>query len=166
MYICQSKSLKSTHLSYPLSIHTFVLYICVSISCKQVHLYHFSRSHIYAFLFVLCINGCFSDLTFGTRMGRWTMILVGFWGAWGALPWWRDDSLGKILMLGKIEGKRTRGWQRIRWSDSITNSSVDQIHQWTWKWTNSRRQCRTGNPGVLQSTGSQRAGHDLATEQQ
>ena len=28
----------------------------------------------------------------------------------------------KILMLGKIEGKRRRGWQRIKWLDSITNS--------------------------------------------
>ena len=35
---------------------------------------------------------------------------------------WRTDSLGKSLMLGKIEGKRRRGWPRIRWLDSITNS--------------------------------------------
>ena len=34
----------------------------------------------------------------------------------------RADSLEKILMLGNIEGKRRRGWQRIRWLDSITNS--------------------------------------------
>ena len=32
------------------------------------------------------------------------------------------DSLEKTLMLGKIEGKRRRGWQRKRWLDSITNS--------------------------------------------
>ena len=34
----------------------------------------------------------------------------------------RANSLEKILMLGKIEGKRRRRWQRIRWSDSITDS--------------------------------------------
>ena len=34
----------------------------------------------------------------------------------------RADSLGKTLMLGKIKGKRRRGWQRMRWLDSITNS--------------------------------------------
>ena len=34
----------------------------------------------------------------------------------------RTDSLEKTLMLGKIEGKRRRGWQRIRWIDSITVS--------------------------------------------
>ena len=34
----------------------------------------------------------------------------------------RTDSLEKILMLGKIEGRRIRGWQRMRWLDGITNS--------------------------------------------
>jgi len=34
----------------------------------------------------------------------------------------RADLLGKTLMLGKIEGKRRRGWQRMRWLDSITDS--------------------------------------------
>ena len=33
----------------------------------------------------------------------------------------RADSLGKTLTLGKIEGKRRRGWQRMRWLDGITN---------------------------------------------
>ena len=35
---------------------------------------------------------------------------------------WRADSLEKILMLGKIEGGRRRGWQRMRWLDGITDS--------------------------------------------
>ena len=35
---------------------------------------------------------------------------------------WRDDSVKKTLMLRKIEGKRKRGWQRMKWLDSITNS--------------------------------------------
>ena len=35
---------------------------------------------------------------------------------------WRTDSLEKALMLGKIEGRRRRGWQRARWLDNITNS--------------------------------------------
>ena len=34
----------------------------------------------------------------------------------------RTDSLEKPLMLGKIEGRRTRGWQRTRWLDGITDS--------------------------------------------
>jgi len=35
---------------------------------------------------------------------------------------WRTNSLEKTLMLGKIEGRRRRGWQRMRWLDGITNS--------------------------------------------
>ena len=35
----------------------------------------------------------------------------------------RTDSLEKTLMLGKIEGKRRRGWQKMRWLDGITNST-------------------------------------------
>ena len=34
----------------------------------------------------------------------------------------RTDSLEKTLMLGKIEGRRRRGWQRMRWLDGITDS--------------------------------------------
>ena len=33
----------------------------------------------------------------------------------------RTDSLEKTLMLGKIEGRRRRGWQRMRWFDGITD---------------------------------------------
>ena len=34
----------------------------------------------------------------------------------------RAESFGKTLMLGKIEGRRRRGWQRMRWLDGITDS--------------------------------------------
>ena len=35
---------------------------------------------------------------------------------------WRTDSMEKTLMLGKTEGRRRRGWQRMRWLDGITDS--------------------------------------------
>ena len=35
---------------------------------------------------------------------------------------WRVDSLEKTLMVGRIEGRRRRGWQRMRWLDGITDS--------------------------------------------
>ena len=70
---------------------------------------------------------------------------------------WRVDSLEKTLMLGKIEGGRRRGWQRMKWLDGF-------ITQWTWVWVNSGSLWWTGRPGVLQFMGSQRIRHDWITE--
>ena len=42
---------------------------------------------------------------------------------------WRIDSLGKTLMLGKIEGWRRRGQQRIRWLDGITDSILSKLRE-------------------------------------
>ena len=70
---------------------------------------------------------------------------------------WRTDSLEKTLMLGKIEEGRRRGWQRMRWLDAITDLM-------TWVWMNSGSWWWTGRPGVLRFMGSQRVGHDWATE--
>ena len=53
----------------------------------------------------------------------------------------RADSLKNTLMLGKIEGRKRRGRQRMRWLDGITNS-LDMTES-------SRRWWRTGKPGVL-----------------
>ena len=65
----------------------------------------------------------------------------------------RADSLEKTLMLGKIEGGRRRGQQRTRWLDGITNS-MDMSLSKLWELA------MEGKPGVLQSMGSQRVGHD------
>ena len=69
----------------------------------------------------------------------------------------RTDSLKQTLMLGKIEGRRRRGRQRIRWLDGITDSMDLSL--------SSRRWWRTEKPGMLQSMGSWRVGQDWATEQ-
>ena len=67
----------------------------------------------------------------------------------------RADTLEKTLML--TEGRRRRGWQKLRWLDGITDSvdmSLGNSGIWWW----------TGRPGVLRSMGSQRVGHNWATE--
>ena len=69
---------------------------------------------------------------------------------------WRTDSFEKTLMLGKIEGKRRRRWQRDGWMASPTRG--------TWVWVTSRSWWWTGRPGVLRFMGSQRVRHDWATE--
>ena len=69
----------------------------------------------------------------------------------------RADSLEKTLLLRTIEGKRRRGQQRMRWLDDITDlmvMSLSNSGSWWWR----------GRPGVLQFMGSQRVGHDRATE--
>ena len=72
---------------------------------------------------------------------------------------WRAGSLEKTLILGKTEGKWRKGsWRRDSYIASLT--------QWIWIWSNSGRYWRNGKPGVLQSMGLHKVGHDLATEQQ
>ena len=69
----------------------------------------------------------------------------------------RTNSLDKTLMLGKTEGRRGRGW--LIWDSWIASCTC-----WTWVWASSRSWWWTGCPGVLQSMGSQRVGHDRVTE--
>ena len=71
----------------------------------------------------------------------------------------RTDSLEKTLILGKIEGKRGREQQRMRWLHGITNS-VDMNLGKLQETVRNRETCG------LQSTEMQRVRHDLATEQQ
>ena len=87
---------------------------------------------------------------------------------------WRADSLEKTLMLGKIDHKRRKGWQRMSWLDSITDSMVMNLSKlpetvkdregwcaavhgvtksptWFADWTTTTQSKDTSSPGSLHS---------------
>ena len=68
----------------------------------------------------------------------------------------RTDSLEKTLMPGKIEGRRRRGYQRMRWLDGIIYAMDMNLGK--------LREIKTRRPGMLQSVGLQRVRYHWMTE--
>ena len=95
-----------------------------------------------------------------TPKGNQSWVFTGGTHAEAETPiLWPPDVKNWLILkdpdAGEIEGRR-RGWQRVRWSDGITDRPWVWVSSGSWWWT--------GKPGLLQSMGSQRVGYDWATE--
>ena len=90
---------------------------------------------------------------------EWGWIYSAFLLEILGLPDVKSQLIGKDLVLGKIEDKRRRGGQRMRWLDSINNSMDMNLSKL-------QEIVKDKKPGVLQSTGSQRVRYDPVNGQQ
>ena len=115
------------------------------------------------------------ELTPGMKeFKRLILKLLPFWQtlSWITIskPWsWKSSTL-TTWRKESTQWKRPWSWERLWDGGEQGNRGWDgwmaSPTQWTWVWENSGKQWSTGKPGMLQTMGSQRVGHDLATEQQ
>ena len=104
-------------------------------------------------------------LTQGSNLGllHWRVNSLPETLSWSfktLVTWWEEPTCWKRLWCWERLEAGGEGGER-GWDDWMASPT-----QWTWIWGNSGRLWGTGRPGALQFTGLQRAGHDLATEQQ
>ena len=98
--------------------------------------------------------------------GNQSWIFIGRTDAEAEAPIFRPPDM-KNWLIGK-DPEKTEGWERLKAGGEGDNRGWDgwmaSLTQLTWVWASSRSWWWTGKPGVLQSMGLQRVGHDWATE--
>ena len=153
--------LKSRDITLPTKVHMVkamvfpvVMYECESWIIKKAECQRTDAFELWCWRRLLKIPWTARRSNQSTLKGSQPWIFIEKTDAEAPVLWPPD---AKSLMLGKVEGRRRRGWQRMRgWMASPT--------QWTWVWMNSGRWWWTGRPGMLRFMGSQRMGRDWATE--
>ena len=81
------------------------------------------------------------------------------------LSWWLASKIKQTFLSINLEPLLASEWLIVGpHSQSHYLYPISSLTQWTWVWVNSGSWWWTGRPGVLQSMGSQRVGHDWATE--
>ena len=151
-------------------------------SCQQ-------RPIVKAMFFPVVMDGCESWTIKKTKCRRTDAFELWCWRKLLRVPWTAKRSNlsilkeinpeypleGLMLKLNlqyfghMMQTADSKHWARLRAGgeagDRGWNVWIASPIQWTWIWANSRRQWRTGKPGMLQSMGSQRVRHDWETEQ-
>ena len=148
--------------------------------CLSLFLYFLSPSDLQAALCKLGLTSGSGSIffTWGSYSSLQIFHLFPFWGLF-PFVYLLADTILDSLMLGMIEGRRRRGWQRMRWFDGITDSMDMSLNRlWQVGETGSCSDGRghaekifnpifcwwAGKPGVLPFMGSQRVGYNWVTE--
>ena len=126
---------------------------------------HSSALWIYTFVRKCTLRGHCKEIKPVGPKGDQSWIFIGRTDVEAEAPiLWPPD------VKNRLSGKRPWGWERLKAGREADNRGWDggiaSPTQWTWVWVDSGSWRWTGMPGLLQSMGSQRVGHDWATEQQ
>ena len=135
--------------------HFHFMYGCESWTIKKAECQRIGAFELWCWRRLLRVPGT-------ARRSNQPRIFIGRTDAKAEALLWSPDAKNWLA-------EKDYFWERLRaggeGGDREWNDWMASLTQFTWVWANSRRQWRTRKPGLLQSMDSQKAGHDLVTEQ-